>query len=478
MDYKFKTEPYEHQLQALGACHNKENFALFMEMGTGKSKVLIDNIAMLYDKGKINSALIVAPKGVYRNWERQEIPIHMPEHIKYQIITWSPATTKKQAEENRKLFIHDEDLVIFLMNIEAFSTKKGLKIAEKFLLSHSTLMAIDESTTIKSPTASRTKTVLKLRMLAKYRRILTGSPVTKSPLDLYTQCFFLDPDYLDFSSYYTFKNRYSIMVDRNVGSHSFKLVTGYRRLDELNKKLENFSYRVLKEDCLDLPEKIYMKRIVPLSPEQLKAYTEMKKHAITELEGRQTTAASALAQLVRLHQITCGHLALDDGEVKTLKNNRIKELLDILEEIDGKVIIWAIYRHDIKEITRILSERYGANSVASFFGDTLDRDRQDIVDRFQDRESDLRFFVGNPRTGGYGLTLTASHTVIYYSNSYDLEIRLQSEDRAHRISQKEKVTYIDLISEGTVDEYIVKNLRGKINLATKILGEDLKKWLI
>jgi SNF2 family DNA or RNA helicase len=339
-------------------------------------------------------------------------------------------------------------------------------------------MAIDESTTIKSPTASRTKTVLKLRTLAKYRRILTGSPVTKSPLDLYTQCFFLDPDYLDFSSYYTFKNRYSIMVDRNVGSHSFKLVTGYRRLDELNKKLENFSYRVLKEDCLDLPEKIYMKRIVPLSPEQLKAYTEMKKHAITELEGRQTTAASALAQLVRLHQITCGHLALDDGEVKTLKNNRIKELLDILEEIDGKVIIWAIYRHDIKEITRILSERYGANSVASFFGDTLDRDRQDIVDRFQDRESDLRFFVGNPRTGGYGLTLTASHTVIYYSNSYDLEIRLQSEDRAHRISQKEKVTYIDLISEGTVDEYIVKNLRGKINLATKILGEDLKKWLI
>ena len=268
------------------------------------------------------------------------------------------------------------------------------------------------------------------------------------------------------------------MVDRNVGSHSFKLVTGYRRLDELNQKLENFSYRVLKENCLDLPEKIYMKRIVPLSPEQLKAYTEMKKHAITELEGRQTTAASALAQLVRLHQITCGHLALDDGEVKTLKNNRIKELLDILEEIDGKVIIWAIYRHDIKEITRILSERYGANSVASFFGDTLDRDRQDIVDRFQDRESDLRFFVGNPRTGGYGLTLTASHTVIYYSNSYDLEIRLQSEDRAHRISQKEKVTYIDLISEGTVDEYIVKNLRGKINLATKILGEDLKKWLI
>ena len=478
MDYKFKTEPYKHQLTALGASHNKENFALFMEMGTGKSKVLIDNIAMLYDKGKINAALIIAPKGVYRNWEQQELPIHMPEHIMFQIITWSPSTTIKQKNSLKKLFIHNEDLVIFLMNIEAFSTKKGVQIAEKFLLAHWALMAIDESTTIKSPTASRTKSVLKLRALAKYRRILTGAPVTKSPLDLYTQCFFLDPDFLDFSSYYAFKNRYAIMVDRNVGTHSFKHVLGYRRLDELNDKLGNFSYRVLKEDCLDLPEKVYMKRNISLTPEQLKAYVEMKKHAITELKGKRTTATSALAQLVRLHQIVCGHLTHDDGEIRKLKNNRMKELLEILEETDGKVIIWAIYRHDIKEITKVISGRYGAKCVESFFGDTADRDRQDIVARFQDRASDLRFFVGNPKTGGYSLTLTASHTVIYYSNSYDLEIRLQSEDRVHRISQDKKVTYIDLITEGTVDELIVKNLRSKINLATKILGEDLKKWLI
>ena len=191
------------------------------------------------------------------------------------------------------------------------------------------------------------------------------------------------------------------MVDRNVGSHSFKLVTGYTRLDELNSKLDKFSYRVLKEDCLDLPSKIYMKRSVSLTSEQLKAYTEMKKHAVTVLEDSQTSAASALAQMVRLHQITCGHLTVIQ-----------------------------------------------------------------------------LFFIGNPRTGGYGLTLTASHTVVYYSNSYDLEIRLQSEDRAHRISQTEKVTYIDLLSEGTVDEFIVKNLRSKINLANKVLGEDLKKWLI
>ena len=478
MDYKFKTKPYEHQLKALGACYNKENFALFMEMGTGKSKVLVDNIAMLYDKGKINAALVIAPKGVYRNWERQEIPVHMPEHVVYQIVTWSPSNTKKQQQENAKLFKHGEELVIFLMNIEAFSTKKGLVIAEKFLLSHSALMAIDESTTIKSPTASRTKSVLNLRRYAKYRRILTGSPVTKSPLDLYTQCYFLDPLYLDFSSYYTFRNRYALMVERRSGGHTYKLVTGYTRLDELNNKLDKFSYRVLKEDCLDLPDKVYMKRNVPLTPEQIKAYESMKKNAIAVLQNSQTTAASALAQMVRLHQITCGHLMTDAGEVKYLKNNRVNELLNILEEIDGKVIIWAIYRHDIKEITKLIGERYGEQSVESYFGDTPDSERQNIVTRFQDRNNDLRFFVGNPKTGGYGLTLTASHTVVYYSNSYDLETRLQSEDRAHRISQTKKVTYIDLMSEGTVDEFIIKNLRGKINLANKVLGEDLKKWLI
>ena len=478
MDYKFKTKPYEHQLKALGACCNKENYALFMEMGTGKSKVLVDNIAMLYDKGKINAALIIAPKGVYRNWERQEIPVHMPEHIIYDIVTWSPATTKKQQKENQRLSKHGDELILFLMNIEAFSTKKGLVIAERFLLSHSAMMAIDESTTIKSPTASRTKNVVSLRRFAKYRRILTGSPVSKSPLDLYTQCYFLDPLYLDFSSYYTFRNRYALMVDRSAGGHTYKLVTGYTRLDELNSKLDKFSYRVLKEDCLDLPDKVYMKRNVPLTPEQTKAYDDMKKHAMAVLQNSKTTAASALAQMIRLHQITCGHIKTDAGEVKHLKNNRVNELLNILEEIDGKVIIWAIYRHDIKQINEILSERYGKETVESFYGDTPENTRQDIVIRFQDRKDPLRFFIGNPRTGGYGLTLTASNTVVYYSNSYDLETRLQSEDRAHRISQTKKVTYIDLMSEGTVDEFIIKNLRGKINLANKVLGEDLKKWLI
>ena len=477
MDYKFKTVPYEHQLKALGASHNKENFALFMEMGTGKSKVLIDNIAMLHDKGKINSALIVAPKGVYRNWEKQEIPTHMPEHVPYKILVWNPSSTKFLKDYGA--FIKDQDnLKIFLINIDAFSTSKGAEICKRFLTVTQCLMAIDESTTIKSPTAKRTKTVCNLRTLAKYRRILTGSPVTKSPLDLYTQCYFLDPELLGHASYYSFKNRYAVMISRSVATHSFKQIVDYQRLDELEHKLNQFSYRVLKSECLDLPDKIYTKRYIEMTPEQKKAYVEMKNFAISILEKETVTAAGILTQMIKLHQITCGHLITDDGKTLELKNNRINELLNVLEEIDGKVIIWAVYRHDIKKIEQAITQKYGENSVKSYFGDTADADRQDIVNAFQDRESDLRFFVGNPRTGGYGLTLTASNTIIYFSNSYDLEVRMQSEDRAHRIGQNKKVTYIDFIAEKTIDEKILKSLRGKINIATKVLGEDFKEWLI
>ena len=192
MDYRFKTVPYNHQLNALECSWNKTDYAYFMEMGTGKSKVCIDNIAILYDKGHIDSALIVAPKGVYHNWKNQELPIHLPDHINANIVCWTPTPNKKEQAALDSLFVINDNLTIFLMNIEAFSTSKGYDFAYKFLLGHRSLMAIDESTTIKAPTASRTKNVLKLRSLAKYRRILTGSPVTKSPLDLYTQCFFLD----------------------------------------------------------------------------------------------------------------------------------------------------------------------------------------------------------------------------------------------------------------------------------------------
>ena len=477
MKYKFKTKPYAHQLNALEKSWNKKEYAYFMEMGTGKSKVLVDNMAMLYDKGKINAALIIAPKGVYRNWYSQEIPNHLASHIDHKTVLWTATTSKAKDKEYQQLLKIDLDLHILIMNVEAFSTKKGLEFAAKFMNCHKTLMAVDESTTIKTPSAKRTKSICNLGKYAKYRRILTGSPVTKSPLDLYTQCGFLDEELLGFGSFYSFRNRYAIMVDRNFGGRRVQIPTGYQRLDELSEILKKFSDRVLKEDCLDLPPKTYIERQVELTDEQTKAYSTIKSASLALLKGKMATAPHVLTQMMRLHQITCGHLRNDDGTITEIKNNRLKELINLLDEVEGKVIIWANYVYDIENIVKTIGEAFGEDSIVQYYGAIPAEQRQQNIEKFQDPNSKTRFFVGNPQTGGYGITLTCANTVVYYSNGYDLEKRLQSEDRAHRIGQKNLVTYVDLIAPKTVDEKIRKALRKKINIATEIMGEQLREWI-
>jgi len=477
MDYKFKTKPYAHQLVALSKSWNKKEYGYFMEMGTGKSKVLVDNMSMLYDKGKIDGALIVAPKGVYTNWLSQEIPTHLVRHIKPKMVLWTATTSKAKDKEYQQLFKPDLDLHILIMNVEAFSTKKGVEFAYKFLRTHKTLMTIDESTTIKNPSAKRTKSILMLGKHAKYRRILTGSPVTKSPLDLYSQCAFLNENLLDHGSYYAFRNRYARMVDRNFGGRRVQIVASYQRLDELEDILKAFSYRVQKVDCLDLPKKIFINRTVELTKEQNEAYATMKSAALAQLKGKMATAPHVLTQLMRLHQITCGHLKSDDGQITNFKHNRIEELIDVIYEMEGKVIIWANYVHDIEQITKELEKEYGEGCVVQYYGKVSSEDRQTAIKEFQDPNSNVKYFIGNTQTGGYGITLTAASNVIYYSNSYDLEKRLQSEDRAHRIGQHKPVTYVDLIAEKTVDEKIIKALRKKINIASTIMGDTVQDWI-
>jgi SNF2 family DNA or RNA helicase len=474
MHYKYKSKPFAHQKKALEMSWDKEVFAYFMEMGTGKSKVLIDNIAMLYNAGKINGALIVAPKGVYKNWFDSEIPNHMPDYVPKKVSLWR---TDPNAKDLKPMFKAEADLHILIMNVEAFSTKKGMHFAEKFLNSHETLMAIDESTTIKNPGALRTKNIVSLRPLTKYRRILTGSPVTKSPLDLFTQCYFLDPYLLDQSSYYVFRTRYAVCRKINVSGRQVEIVVGYRNLPELSEKLKPFSYRVLKDDCLDLPKKTYMKRTVELTAEQKKVYKQMKQEAIAFLNGKMVTSATVITQLMRLHQITCGHFKSNDGTVQDLKNNRISELLDIIQEVEGKAVIWAHYRHDIEKIVEAISKKYGENTVVTYYGDTTTDDRQKAIKKIQDENSPVRFIIGTPQTGGYGITLTGASTMIYYSNGYDLEKRQQSEARIDRIGQKKPMTYIDIMAEDTIDDKIVKSLRNKVNIATEIMGEELKAWI-
>jgi SNF2 family DNA or RNA helicase len=476
--YNFFSAPYAHQLEAFTASADVQSFALLLDMGTGKTKVTLDTVGYLFEKDAVELVLVVAPKGVIANWV-PEIEAHLPPRIEREIVLWNPNLSQKRRDELNELHVKSSALKFLLMNVEAFSSQKGVDVAKLFVARFKTFMVIDESTTIKNRRAKRTKALCAVGRDAVYRRILTGSPVTRSPLDLFSQMAFLDPGILGFSSYYAFQGRYSIVQRRTMGAHSFNQVVGFRRLDELTAKLSEHSYRVRKEDCLDLPDKVYTKREVALTPEQKRAYQQMKKLALARLDsGKLSTTKNVLTQIMRLQQICCGNLTDDDGEIHSLPSNRIKELMDLCEEVQGKAIIWATWTRDIRSIATALRDRYDVQAVSTLHGETPDSERQKIVENFQDRQSELRFLVGHPKTGGYGLTLTAASTVIYYSNSYDLELRVQSEDRAHRIGQTNKVTYVDLISPGTIDEKIVRSLRAKINVADQILGEEARKWLL
>ena len=432
-------------------------------------------MSILYDNGKIDQLLVICPNGIKYNW-RDELEKHLSEHIEYDVHVWEGAKTKK--EQNiikEKLFSINAKLKILIMNVDSIITNYGTKVADKFTYSGKSLMCIDESTIIKNMSTKRTKRCIKIGQLARYRVILTGSPITKSPKDIYGQCAFLNEDLLGFSSIYSFKARYCDQVKLSFGGRSFNKVTGYKRLDELTEKLRRFSYRVTKDEALDLPDKIYMKRRVPMSEKQLKAYVMMKKLALVTLEEGELTTATLIAQLKRLHQIACGYMTTDEGDIIDFSENRIKELLDTIEEVGGKVIIWCSYRHNIHKVIEALTKKYGQDCAEGFYGDTPSKERPKILKRFMDENNSLRFLVGHPRTGGYGLTLTIARTMIFYSNDYDLEIREQAEARNHRIGTTNKVTDVDLVCEGTVDDNILKSLRQKINIATQIMGEEFKQ---
>src|SRR5210317_193160 len=472
--YPYKTTPYEHQRNALNQSPEQTQWAYFMEMGTGKTKVTIDNIAYLYLQRKINSVLIIAPKSVYLNWET-EIEIHMPDVLKYKIYKWNVDKDKDYHALN-----NSKDLKIFLINVEALSTKRGFESCKDYLITNNlNFVALDESTTIKNRSAKRTKNILALQKLARVRRILTGSPITKSPLDLYTQCQFLSPELLGFSSYLAFRNRYAEMTDIPVGSGRYISVPKYyKRLEELEMKLKQFATRIRKDECLDLKPKVRQKRYIELEGEGKQIYEKLRTSALAIVEDSTISFSNKLTEIIKLHQVCNGFTKDDDGQILELHKSKINALDEILEETDGKVIIWANYIYNIKEIISFLEKKYGKESVVSIYGAIDVQTRKKAVEKIQ-KDSKVRFLVGNPTTGGFGLTLTAVNTVIYFSNNYNLEVRMQSEDRAHRMGQKGTVVYIDIVARNTLDEAIMKSLTSKGQIAAKTLGEeDLRDWLL
>ena len=466
MSHNYKTQPYDHQRVALRKGATQRVFGFFMEQGTGKTKVTIDNAVYLYNMELLDTVYVIAPNSVYTNWKK-EIEIHS-----------SANNYIYQHKIDKKFYPKKDKLNWYLMNIEAFSHKsgynKGLELVERKGLT--TMMVIDESTTIKNRTAKRSKNVLKLGKGVRYRRILTGTPVTKSPLDLWSQFAFLDEDLLGFKSFYTFRAHYCIMESRPVaGNRRIEFPVNYINLEQLEEKILPYTHRVLKKDCLDLPPQIWQRRNIFLSNEQRNAYEILKEHARVVIQDKQSSIHNKLTEIAKLQQVCSGFLYSDDGKLVELSNAKLDELLNIIEEIEGKIIIWATFRHSIQKIAETLQKKYGEKSVATLYGDT--KKRSEVVDNFNDPRGS-RFLVSNPSVGGYGLTLNASSYQIFFNNSYNLEERLQAEARNHRSGQKaDKVTYIDLVAIKTIDEFIIKALKEKITISAKTLGEEVLDFL-
>jgi SNF2 family DNA or RNA helicase len=477
--YQPKLPRWTHQNQAMRVMSGHDAFALLMEMRTGKTKVILDEFGQDEAQGLIENLLIVAPAGVYRTWE-VDAAKHLSDDLRrrVKIGRWESDASpeaKRQLTDSMKR----KGPKILLMNVEALSTVDAAKmLCGLFLTQGPTTMVIDESTTIKNPSAKRTKFCLRAGRVAKKRRILSGMPTPQSPLDVYSQFDFLDPKIIGYSSYYQFRNRYAMIVPKpfGPGGRMIDTITGYQNLEELRAKLQPHNYRVKLADCYDLPEKMYLRRDVELTQEQKIAYQEMQAFATTVLENTErVTATIVLTQLLRLHQILAGHTRSDNGVLIDIPENKTREVLAILQEHSGKAIIWAAYDADIRKIAEKITGVYGPGSVARFWGGNADT--REAEEKAFKTDPKCRFMVATASAGGRGRTWDVADLMIYYSNTFSLEHRMQSEERAQMVGKVDRVAYFDLITLNTVEEKIVRALRDKMNLSDAITGDNYREWI-
>jgi len=494
-----KTKPMKHQTRGLKRVKSRPRtpsdedvFAWLMEMGTGKTWCAIAEFAEYVAGGDIVDMLVVAPAGSYKNWIVDKDPDdpqywcelrkHLPEKTFKSLSThlWESGNSAR-AKKQRELFLRNPDSPrVIVMNVEALSkAEAAMDMAVEFLRQRPTLMIVDESTRIKNPKAKRTKNVKRLGEMAVARRIMTGWLTPQGPLDVYAQFEFLDWRILGFKSYFAFRNRYAITRKEFFGSNPrpVEVVVGYKNLDELRDKIAPYSFRVLKEECLDLDPKVYTTWEVKPTEEQRRLYNEMKNFAMTQIEEEAHASASiVLAQMMRMHQILCGHLTDEEGNIHEIPSNRINDLIEILEGHRGKAIVWTHYVPALKKIVEELEEHFGEGCTAQFHGENKKTRHNDERKFLTDKK--CLYMVATQGAGGLGNTWVNADLVVYFSNGDNLEHRLQSEDRAHRKGQLRRVTYVDMMVPNSVEVKIVKSMRNKINMSTEITGENYKEWLV
>ena len=455
MDFK----PFDHQKTGLSRFKDKAYGAIFWEPGCGKTKTMIDILEHKCMTEEIDAALVITTKGLMLNWAEVELPKHST--IQYETQVWKPDPLKIT-----------NVMYYFIVNIDALigatfpdALKEFMRAYPKFAL------VLDESTVAKNMKAKRTKMVLRIAGRAKVRFIMSGTPVTDSPMDLYSQCEILAPRLLGYNSIYAFKADYAIIKRMKFGSRTFDVVAGYRNLDQLRESLLPFASVVKKADCLDLPPKVYRTIHVPFTTEQTEAYNDLRTKAIAWIQDHEVTALNAVGLINRLLQICAGQIKLATGNYVSIPNNRISTLTELVFEAD-KTIVWTSFVNTATDIMAALEK----NAIHLYSGQGIN-ERQTTINAFKKSKVTPFALVANPASAGHGITLTESHNVIYYSNSWSLEHRLQSEFRTDRIGQTESVLYTDLITKGTVEERVVEMLTTKRNIADTIITSNPKQFL-
>lgn len=503
--YNPKTKPMSHQTKAQMAAYHApsrpsrdDNFAYLMDMGTGKSKVVCDEWGDSAVNRELPNLLVVAPAGSYRNWfagknglASSELDVHLDPALREDMLVnhWRSGAGKGHRESlSEFLRVRDRPRALFV-NIEALSSvDRARELVELYLESGNTYMAVDESTTIKNGDSLRGKYISAVGQKAACRRILTGLLTPRSPLDAWGQFNFLDWRILGSPSFFGFKKRFAITKKIVVDAEYYDgepvegtgrkvdMIVGYKNLEEMHDRIQPYSYRVLKEDCLDLEPKMYLTRDVEHTAEQAKAYRELKANATTELmRGGFVSVDMMLQMLIRLHQINLGFVTDDEGNIRELSENRTQGIIDVLDEHTGKAVIWSPFIYRIEMLERKLAKEYGPKAVAKFYGPNRTTRHLDEA-RFLG-DPDCKYMIASQATGGRGNTWVNANLNIYDSNNYNLEERQQSEDRTHRKGQLRRVTYIDMMTEDTVDFRFVHALRNKYDLATQVTGERMREWI-
>lgn len=466
-DEWFKTRPRDYQRKILDYFWGSDKGALFAEMGTGKSKVAVDMAAAAYEVGRIDTALVISPASLKSNWVEQ-LSDHCPCEYESFVVDLGVPKIKERFDK----FLSGPRVLRFVMvGVESMSvSKKAADIVKSLVENSRCFVVVDESHSIKNPRATRTKSIINLTKGAVMKWAMTGTSISNGIEDLYSQFAFLDPGIIGVGSFEAFKARYTVR-----GGFEGKRIVGYRNIPELMGLIKPWTMELKKKDVLpELPDKIYERREIELTGAQKQLYKSVKEKGLADLRGIgadfQFVMRSILEVSLALQQITGGFLSnIDDERVRHVTpilewkdNPKILALLEIIEGMNGSVIVWAKYVEEIRSIISALSAVYGPDSVVAYYGAVNQAQRDENKKRFLLGES--RFFVGNPITGGSGLTLNVSSTVVYFSNSFRMVDRLQSEDRNHRIGQKNPVTYIDLVAKGTIDVSILSALKRKKGL--------------